>query len=232
MEILPGMEIVGLALWLPKEKILIISDLHLGYEEMLERRGIFIPKFQLKDIINQLKEIFRHVHPDTIVINGDLKQEFGGILKQEWHDTGQLFEFLGKNCPKIVVVKGNHDIALGPLAKKKNILLATYFQKNGLLIAHGDEIIDQGKIIVMGHDHPAITIRDNVKTEKYKCFLKGKWKGKDLLVMPSFNPLTIGMDVRQGEFLSPYLKDIRNFEVYVVEDRTYYFGKVKEISLN
>ncbi len=229
MEILPGIEIIDLALWIQKEKTLIISDLHLGYEEMLERQGVLTPRFQLKDMIGQLEHIMKRVHPQTIVINGDLKHEFGNILGQEWHDILRLFEYLEKNCSEIVIVKGNHDIFLGPLTKKKNIQLVTYFQQNDLLIAHGDKIIDAGKTIIIGHDHPAITLRDKVKTEKYKCFLRGKWKRKNLIVMPSFNPLTKGMDVKQGKLLSPYLTQIKNFEVYVVEDRTYYFGKVKDV---
>lgn len=229
MEILPGIEIIGLALWIQKEKILVISDLHLGYEEMLERQGVLTPRFQLKDMVEQLTQVFKKVQPEIVVINGDLKHEFGNILGQEWRDILQLFEFLEKNCLEIVIVKGNHDIFLGPLAKKKNIQPVTYFQQNDLLIAHGDKIIDAGKTIIIGHDHPAITIRDKVKAEKYKCFLRGKWKRKNLIVMPSFNPLTKGMDVTQGKLLSPYLKDIKNFEVYVIEDRTYYFGMVKDM---
>lgn len=230
MEILPGIEIIDLALWIKKEKTLIISDLHLGYEEMLERQGVLTPRFQLKDMVEQLIKIFKKVQPEIVVINGDLKHEFGNILSQEWRDILRLFEFLEKNCSETVIVKGNHDIFLGPLTKKKNIQPVTYFQQNDLLIAHGDKIIDAGKTIIIGHDHPAITIRDKVKAEKYKCFLKGKWKRKNLIVMPSFNPLTKGMDVKQGKLLSPYLKNIDHFEVYVVEDKVYYFGKVKDIT--
>lgn len=229
MEILPGIEIIGLALWIKKEKTLIISDLHLGYEEMLERQGVLTPRFQLKDMVEQLTKIFKKVQPETVVINGDLKHEFGNILGQEWRDILRLFEFLEKNCSEIIIVKGNHDLFLGPLARKKNITLVPFFQRGDILIAHGDKLIIEGKTIIIGHDHPAITIRDKVKAEKYKCFLRGKWKRKNLIVMPSFNPLTKGMDVKQGKLLSPYLTQIKNFEVYVVEDRTYYFGKIKDV---
>jgi metallophosphoesterase superfamily enzyme len=35
MNILPGIEIKGKALWHVKKKILIIADLHIGYEEAM-----------------------------------------------------------------------------------------------------------------------------------------------------------------------------------------------------
>jgi len=37
MNILPGIKIIDLALYLEKQKTVIIGDLHLGYEEMLNK---------------------------------------------------------------------------------------------------------------------------------------------------------------------------------------------------
>ncbi|HIJ11351.1 MAG: phosphoesterase [Nanoarchaeota archaeon] len=226
MNILPNIKIIDLALWLEKEQALIISDLHLGYEEMLEKRGILTPKVQLKDIIERLNNILKNIKPKTIIINGDLKHEFGNILNQEWRDTLRLFNFLEKHCEEIIIVKGNHDLFLGPLAKRNNIQLLKHIEMNDILIAHGDELIDKGKTIIIGHDHPAITLTDNNKKEKFKCFLKGKWNKKNLIVMPSFHTLTTGMDSKLGSFLTPYIKDTKNFDVYIKE---LHFGKVKNL---
>ena len=51
-----------------------------------------------------------------------------------------------------------------------------------------------------------------------------------MIVMPSSNPITIGTDVLKEKFISPFLnQDIKKFEVYIVADRVYYFGKVKDL---
>ena len=51
-----------------------------------------------------------------------------------------------------------------------------------------------------------------------------------MIVMPSFNPITIGTDLLKGQFISPFMKvNISSFEVYVVADNVYYFGKVKDL---
>ena len=46
--------------------------------------------------------------------------------------------------------------------------------------------------------------------------------------MPSFNLIQQGTDVTNQKRLSPFLKkDIKNFEEYIVEDKVYKFGKIK-----
>ena len=226
MEIQKNIEIIDLALYLKKEKILIISDLHLGYEEALNKQGILMPRFE--DIIKRLKEILKKVNPELIIINGDLKHEFGTISRTEWKQVIDLIDFF-KN-KKILLIKGNHDNILGPIAKKKNVKLVENYEINNLLITHGHKIPKKlNKTIIIGHEHPAISFEGR-KDQKYKCFLKGKYKRKNLIVMPSFNLIQQGTDVTKQKTLSPFLKkDLKNFEVYIVEDKVYKFGKIKKL---
>tara|TARA_B100000315_G_C14556465_1_gene578404 strand:+ start:644 stop:1450 length:807 start_codon:yes stop_codon:yes gene_type:complete len=232
MEILPGIEIVDLALWLQKEKILVISDLHLGYEGELEERGFFIPKFQLKDVLQGVGKILKKIKPEKIIISGDMKHNYGQILKQEWRDVLKLVDFLLDNCRELILIRGNHDLFLGPLAGKRNVKLVESYQINDFFVCHGDKIktIDpQIKNIIIGHEHPAIILKDKNKSEKFKCFLKGKFKRKNLVVIPSFNPLSDGASISKTGIFSPYLPDLSNFQVYVVGEKVYDFGKVKDL---
>jgi hypothetical protein len=230
MEILQNIEIVDLGIYLKKQKILVIADLHIGFEEMLNKEGILIPRHQLKDITDKLEHIFSKCKPKIIVVNGDLKHEFGTISEQEWRDSLKIVDYLaGKG--KVVLVKGNHDTILGPISKKRNIELAEYYRTGDIIIAHGDKIIDKKcRTIIIGHEHPAVTLKEDGREEKYKCFLKGKWKGKNLIVMPSMNTVTEGTDVLNDKLLSPYLKqNLDNFEVFIVADKVYDFGKIKNL---
>ena len=100
---------------------------------------------------------------------------------------------------------------------------------------HGDRILSTPKvkeadILIIGHEHPAISLHEGEKIEKYKCFLVGEWKGQTLIVLPSFMPAIEGTDVNNERLLSPYLhQDIGNFDVYIVGDEVYRFGKLKKI---
>jgi len=233
-----NLKIVDLGLLIKDKRILIFSDFHIGYEEALNKQGILVPRFQFKDVIKRLGKIFSELKKtklEKIIINGDLKHEFGRISEQEWRETLRLLDFLTNFCNEIILVKGNHDTIIGPIAEKKKVKIVEYFLVGNTLIIHGNKIPEKGllkkaKTIVIGHEHPAISLREDIRIEKFKCFLKGKYKRKKLIIMPSFCLATEGTDVLKEKLISPFLDhDLRNFEVFVVADKVYDFGKVKNL---
>ena len=229
MEISEGIEIVDTALWLRREKVLIINDLHLGYEQALQRKGILVPKFQLEEIKEKMTRLIENVKPTMLIINGDLKHEFGTVLRQEWQEVLEFLDLVLLKVKNIIIIKGNHDPLLKFITEKRAIRVVTDYLISDTLIVHGDQLVDtKAKRIIIGHEHPAVVMREGSKREKYKCFLKGRWKKKELIAVPSFNPLLEGTDVLKEELLSPFLKDIQNFEVYIVsKGEVFGFGKVK-----
>ena len=235
------------------KKILVFGDLHIGFEEHIADQGIF-PRVQLKKIIEKLSGIFELLKKDKIeiekvIILGDLKHEFGGISDAEWRDTLDFLDFVSKNIKKdegdenIILIKGNHDNILGPIAKKRSVKLVDFYKYKQICFLHGNKLhgncFSDSKFLIMGHLHPAITLRDEYKKEKYKCFLKGKWKGKETYVLPSFSPISFGYDldsiedsIHKGEFLIVKDKLLENFNVIIYnsrENKEYDFGKLKKI---
>jgi len=233
MEITKGIEIIDLGLYIKKQKILIFSDFHMGFEESLNKQGILVPRMHFKDIIQRLGKIFEKVNPDTIIVNGDLKHEFGKISEQEWRETLKLIDFLAKHCKKLILTKGNHDTIVEPITRKREISILDSFEVDNILIIHGNKIpkdITKYKTIIIGHEHPAVSIQDSGRKEKFKCFLAGKYKKSILLVQPSFNLVTEGTNMLLEKKLSPFLKgDIKKFDVYVVADKIYKFGKLSNL---
>jgi len=233
MEIHPGIETIDLALYLKDSKTLVIADLHMGFEQALEKQGVLVPRFQFKDMIDRLEQVFAKVKPETVVLNGDLKHEFGGISKQEWQDTMRLFDYLSRKCKKIIVIKGNHDPNIAPMTTKKAIEVVPELAIGDIALVHGDSPPKaKAKVILMGHEHPAVSLREKTRAEKFKCFLKGTYKQSVLIVLPSFNTCVEGTDVTKEQVLSPLITNIRDCEVFVVDDvrkKTLYFGKVKDL---
>ncbi len=234
MNLTKEIEIVDLSLYLKKEKILIISDIHLGYEESLIHQGYLIPRHQYKDTLERLNIILEKTKPKIVIINGDLKHQFGSILNQEYKDSINFLEFLKKNY-KVILIKGNHDKILNVIAEKVNLKTQLFYNTNNTYIFHGDFIpkdlfFTNSKTIIIGHDHPSITLEKNRRFEKYKCFLKGKYKDKSLIVIPSFNTLAIGTNILKEKLQTPLISNINNFNIYIVEDKVYKFGKVKNLT--
>lgn len=250
-------------------KILVIADLHLGYEENLRQKGVFLPKQQYKETIKELEKIFKEIDKKKsvnkktidnnkgglinkgsinnkekvkeIIILGDLKHEFAGILQQEWREVLDLFDYLKRKMGKggkIIIIKGNHDNYLANIAEKKGVEIKDFYIINNIAFIHGNkifpEILDlKIKQIFLGHLHPAVSIRKNVKEEKYKCFLVGKFKDKEIIILPSFFPLVEGQDVNRSEIEDTNLAfkpNLSGFEVFIpAEDKVYDFGKLKDV---
>lgn len=223
MKILDNLELIPFGI-IYKDN-LIIGDLHIGLEEAMNKQGILIPRFQLDDLFKIFNKIFSKRTFKRIIINGDLKHEFGEISKQEWRDTLRVLDYLLEKG-EVILIKGNHDTILDPIANKKNLKIIDKLDIDNISIVHGDKIKkDLRGAVIIGHVHPAI----NLEGRKYKCFLKGKYKEKDLIVLPSFNLVNEGYNVLREKSISPYMDNSENFEVYVVEDKVYYFGKVENL---
>ncbi len=233
MEIIPGVEIKDLSLYIKQKKILIVSDFHIGFEEALNKQGILIPRLRFEEVAERLNNILKEIELKKIVILGDLKHEFGTISETEWRNTIKMLDFLSSFCKDIILLKGNHDTILGPVAAKRNINTKKTFRIGDFFFCHGDIIpknIPEAKIIIIGHEHPAVGLKKDSRVEVFKCFLKGSWQGRTLIVMPSFNLVTEGTDVLKETVLSPFLhQDLSNFNAFIVSDKVYDFGRLKNL---
>ncbi len=284
MKILDNIELIDLAIY--TNKTLILTDFHIGYEEALNKQGLMVPRFQFQEIMKRLEKIFSRLKNrkvERIIVNGDLKHEFGTISEQEWRHTLRLLDYFGQRCNEIILIKGNHDTILGPIAKKRNVRVLEHYliepstmgkntinkktqlnnykiiknsikkiivnnkiqkslgkiknnyNKNKILVIHGDkipkkELLKSIKTIIIGHEHPAVSIREGARIELFKAFLVGKWKKYKIIVRPSFNLVVEGTDVLKEEVLSPFLKgNLRNFDAVVAADKLYRFGKLRDL---
>ena len=261
MRMLPNIEMVDLALLI--DSILVISDVHIGYEEALNKQGILVPRLQFDEIVKRMYSIFSALKDkkiDKIIVNGDLKHEFGTISEQEWRNTLKFIDLLAKHCNEVILIKGNHDNILGPIAKKRNVKVVEHYImepidvhslekntilkktikkitkiRNSILVIHGNKIPSKEFLkgistIIIGHEHPAVSLKEGARVEQFKCYLKGAYKGKNLIVQPSFNTIVEGTDLLRDKILSPFLhQNLDNFDVYVVEDKVYHFGKLRNL---
>jgi len=234
LELFRGVEIRGLGLFLRDSESLVFADVHLGYESELNKTGILVPMFQFSELAGQLKALLSETKPRQVIINGDLKHEFGTISRQEWREVLDFLDLLSGYDVKLV--RGNHDTILGPIADRKGVEVVDHVSLGTTYVTHGHKIPDnkdfqKAKTVIIGHEHPAIGLREEGRVEKVKCFLKGRWEEKNLVVLPSFSSIGAGVDVLQEKLLSPFLQqDISAFEAYGVEaGEVMYFGRLKDL---
>ena len=246
MELVDDIEAVDLTLHLKSHQTIAIADVHLGYEADLIREGTFVPRRHFKDLTERLKRAFLNLGIDDqnrykrLIVNGDLSHQFGYMTFRELEESSALLKFLRDYFEEVIVLEGNHDGDLKPLHNHdEQVFVAGSYLLGETFFLHGDEepseISDGIKTLVIGHEHPALGLRDRVtgRVEQYKCFLRGEYRGVTLIVLPSINPLHQGTDLSRERTLSPMLDDetISEFEVFPVSDEgnCYQFGLLGDL---
>lgn len=237
IEVAEKIELFDHFVFLKKEKTLIMSDLHIGLEEVMHKEGFLIPKINFSELNKRVETALKKLKPKKIILNGDIKHEFGSINREEWKNISNFLDVI-KKYANVIIIEGNHDKIFRPIALKKGIETCTYYlsEDKKIFVCHGDNIIknndfEKSKFIVIGHVHPAITLRDGFRNEKFKCFLYGTWNDKKIIFMPSLNFVNEGSDISRDKLIGPFIKkiNIKKCELIVIADRLYSFGLVGKL---
>ncbi len=211
------------ALYMKEKNMLVIADLHLGLESLMADSGMLMPKVQLSQLKEDLNSIAGERDIEKLVVCGDIKHEFSEASYGEKKEVRELIRFLEEFVREIYLVKGNHDnFLIYAVEEYEHVQLKDCFVFDDVCFAHGHEILDRMngldiEYLVIGHEHPALTLRDDVGVrEKLQCFLYGEMKNDaKLVVLPAFSELAEGSQVNQIEeedLLSPVLKEMIDIE--------------------
>lgn len=197
-----GVEVTrDFALFLREERALVISDLHLGFEGALAEQGVSIPRFQRRVILERLERMLDRVKAEKVVVAGDFKHEFSRNLTDEWIEVKQVLRFLRDRVTP-VLVRGNHDNYLATILGDLNLPLRERVDIADHTIVHGHEEVSTLHPIVMGHEHPAVKLKDELgAVVSVPAFLVTE----QLIVLPAYSPLALGVDVSSYPYLSPIL---------------------------
>ncbi len=187
-----------------QEKILILSDLHLGKSGHFRKSGIAIPHAVMKEDMQRLITAMQFFKPELVVIVGDLFHSFENKeheLFLKWRNDLAHFE--------ILLVKGNHDIVPGEWYANANITIAEkYWRRNNFLFVHHIEDVVKEEIkdvdyIFSGHIHPAVSIKGLGKQSlRFSCF----YFIEKYAVLPAFGKFT-------GTYLVEPLKGEQAFAI-------------------
>lgn len=243
MRILNDIEILDNipGLFIKSIEAVVIADLHLGYEGIAAEQGFFIPKTQYEEEIRMIKKIINEKKYEKIILLGDIKHEFSETTYHEFKEVRDFLNFLKRYFKRVVVIKGNHDNFIFYVTKKLGVELYDELEIDNYFFFHGHRKINlnsiKAKNIVLGHEHPAIALYDEVGgKEIIKCFLFGEVSNKNIIVVPAFSTLSYGTEINNvEEFLSPILESIKekihNFIAVGVDEEVgiLRFGKIGKL---
>lgn len=201
------------AVYVPEDNLVVIADLHIGYEGELARMGVFMPRSQITKLLKRIDKLYLNVKAKRILINGDLKHSFSRLTRQEKDEIEMIVNRLTSYYQELIFIKGNHDNYLRGLLRKLGFELLDFYSEKGRLFIHGhklinEDILKEHEIIAIGHEHPSIALRDSIGyTHKFlACVYAPTTLGNTLVMLPPFSLLSSGTVITtksRDELLSP-----------------------------
>jgi putative SbcD/Mre11-related phosphoesterase len=162
----------------PRERLAVVSDVHLGYEWARGAGGDSIPAHSLGETLAKLSRVLARSAIERLVVAGDLV-ELPRPCRETEADTARLTSWLAARGVTLVRLAGNHDPRCQPP-------LPEALEVGGWTIAHGHLPLAAGRRIV-GHGHPVL----RAGGVNAPCFLVSARK----IVLPAFTANAAGGNV-------------------------------------
>lgn len=211
MEILPGVVLdARRAVWLEKEGVLAVADLHVGYAWTHRARGQMMPIAAPENVAARLLALVEAYRPRTVALLGDIVHGF--VPLEEWRESVLSLVGALQERAEVVMIAGNHDRHLAGVVGAS---LPRLWRSGTHLLLHGDGedelqveaqvamVREAGGLLISGHEHPGIVVSDGVAHRaKVPCFLVGEHG----LVLPAFSDWAAGGNVRDGVYFSIYAR--------------------------
>ena len=183
------------------KKNLIVTDIHIGFENSMTSNEIFIGKNStITETIQELSEIIDAEKPDSVILLGDIKSSIKNITRNEWDEVPLFFKKIKQKCD-VILIPGNHDGNIQKLVPEDITMISSIgMVEENVLFTHGhtmpSENFSHVEKIIMGHIHPVFFQEDSImngqrvwislKTEKKKIFPSTSGE-LEIIIVPSFN---------------------------------------------
>lgn len=205
------------------ESTLLISDLHLGLEKEMAKKGFRLPAYSVR-MVERVRNIAEKYGTKRLVVLGDVKHTVGKVEDIDWGVVPWFFDTMLDLFEAVGVVPGNHDGSLRTVLPPRILLHPSHGAVLGrgrgrVGVAHGHAWPSEEAIatrnLVIGHSHFTYEMRDALGSRTREAVWvtaeydvaellegagyssKAKGRGK-LTVMPPFNRLVGGQPINRS----------------------------------
>ncbi len=171
------------AIYWPKNKCLLIADLHLGKGNHFRKNGIAIPSSSQRSNWEKLRELFQIPELKRVIFLGDL-------FHSVYNEDCLVFEELVDEFPEVEfeLVVGNHDILDQEIYKKMGLVIhQEKLEIPPFTLSHEPLETSLESYNLAGHIHPGVRLKGKGRqSHRAACFYFGKNNG----LLPAFGSLT------------------------------------------
>lgn len=198
----------GQTLWLSAEKcmfweeerMLIVSDLHIGKAAHFRKSGIAVPGQVFEEDMKRIDRQIDYFQPRTLLVTGD----FFHSEANEEHERFKLWRATHKDL-QCCMIRGNHEVLSDCAYTAMGIdVLGVYFKAGPFYFIHEKpQVLPPHMFAFSGHVHPGIRLKGIGKQAvTLPCF----YFSKNYCILPAFSRFT-------GKYLvQPHKSD----EVYAI----------------
>lgn len=181
------------ALWWPRERTLIVSDLHLGKSERVARRsGALLPPYEVEETLARLDCDIAARGAERIICLGDSFDD--DAARAALSDAARQAIAALQSGRDWIWVSGNHD----PEGDT-----SVHEARQGPLVFRHIAAPD-GDAEVSGHFHPKARIALRGRLISRRCFLTDGRR----IILPAFGTYTGGLDCRDPAFAPYFAGDV------------------------
>ena len=202
---------------------LLISDLHLGLEKEMAKKGFRLPAYSVK-MVERVKDTAEKYSTKRLAVLGDVKHTVGKVEDIDWGVVPWFFDTMLDLFEAVDVIPGNHDGNIKTVLPHRVNLHTSQGMVLGkgpgrIGVAHGHAWPSEEAIatrnLVIGHSHFTYEMRDSLGSRMreavwvraeydvaelmegagYESGAKGKGR---LTVMPPFNRLVGGQPINRS----------------------------------
>jgi len=178
------------AFYLPAERTLLLSDLHLEKGSCFAARGVFLPPYDTRTTLAACALAVAAFNPRRIIAMGDSFHDRAGADRLDGADRAALAALqAGRDW---LWLTGNHD---PDGARGFDGDVAAEMTLAGVMLRHEPSASLSG-FEIAGHLHPAARIRLRGRSLRRRCFVSDGAR----LVMPAMGAFAGGLNVRDVAF--------------------------------
>lgn len=192
------------ALYWPRERALLVADLHLEKASFYATKGQMLPPYDSRETLERIAAALRETGARRVFALGDNFHDGGGEARLEPHAAGMLDALT--RATDWVWITGNHDgQALAGTALEQ-------LEVAGVLLRH-EAVPGEGRPELSGHFHPKLRVVARGRNIARPCAVRSETK----LILPAFGALTGGMDAANPAIIAA-VQPARRIDALLVAD--------------
>ena len=194
----------GRALYWPRERALLVADLHLEKGSFFAGHGQLIPPYDSRETLERVALAIRETGARRVITLGDNFHDSQGSARLEPHACGML-EALTK-AVDWVWITGNHDPDMeAPKEAHWGGTLVEEIELNGTILRHRAKK-GETRPELSGHYHPRLQLTVHRRHIRRPCAVVSANEGADgrpsgRMILPAFGAYTGGMNAADPAIL-------------------------------